>query len=421
MNKKAFLISIIFLSQFHLSAQDVTVESCQQKARANFPLVKQYGLIEQTARFNVNNANKGYLPQLSLSARGTYQSQVTELPIKIPGMNIPALSKDQYQAVLEANQLIWDGGAISAQKSVTIASYEVEKQKLEVDLFALKERVNQLFFGILMLNEQIKQNSILKDELTTNYNRVAAYKKNGVANQSDLDAIKVEQLNTQQREAELISNRKAYCQMLGILTGTSINDPIKLTKPDINLSILQSNKNQRPELSFFDAQYRLYESQKTQIKSGDLPKIGLFAQGGYGKPGLNMLTNAFSEFYIGGVRLTWNFGGLYTRTNNFKKIEINKRAVDLQKEIFIFNSEVKTKQELNEIEKLQTVIGNDDEIIQLRQNIKKSANVKLENGTITVSDLIREINAENQAKQMKSVHEIQLLMAIYQLKNETNN
>jgi outer membrane protein TolC len=421
MKKKVFLISLILLSHHYLSAQEITVESCQENARANFPLVKQYGLIEQTARFNLSNASKGYLPQLSLSARGTYQSQVTELPIKIPGMNIPALSKDQYQAVLEASQLIWDGGAISAQNKVTIASYELEKQKLEVDLFTLKERVNQLFFGILMLNEQIKQNGILKDELKTNYDRVVAYKKNGVANQSDLDAIKVEQLNAQQREAELRSNRKAYCQMLGVLTGRGINDPAGLTKPAITLSILQTSKNQRPELSFFDAQYKLYESQKAQIKTMDLPKIGLFVQGGYGKPGLNMLTNAFSEFYIGGVRLTWNFGGLYTRDNNFKKIEVNKRAVDLQKEIFVFNSDVKTKQEINEIEKLQTVIGNDDEIIQLRQNIKRSANVKLENGTITVSDLIREINAENQAKQMKSVHEIQLLMAIYQLKNETNN
>ena len=419
--KNILLIALIFINAIHLSSQSVTIESCQEKAKMNFPLVKQFGLIEQSARFTIDNANKGYLPQLSFSARGTYQSQVTELPFKIQGKDLPALSKDQYQAVLEANQLLWDGGAIAAQKKATITGYEVDKQKLEVELFSLKERINQLFFGILMLNEQIKQNGILKNELKTNYDRVAAYKKNGVANQSDLDAIKVEQLNAQQREAELRSSRKAFCQMLGILTGMSINDPGTVVKPEINLSILQTNNNLRPELAFFDAQNRLFESQKTQLKAGDMPKIGLFAQAGYGKPGLNMLTNAFSEFYMGGIRLSWNFGGLYTQKNNFKKIEINKKSIELQKEIFLFNSEVKTKQELNEIEKLQSVIGSDDEIIQLRQNIKKSASVKLENGTITVSDLIREINAENQAKQMKSVHEIQLLMAIYQLKNETNN
>ena len=419
--KNIFIISLIFLSPIHLTSQTITIESCQEKAKVNFPLIKQYGLIEQTARFNIDNINKGYLPQFSFSAKGTYQSEVTELPIKIPGMNLPGLSKDQYQAVIEANQLLWDGGAITAQKKVTITGYEVEKQKLEVDLFSLKERVNQLFFGVLMLNEQLKQNGLLKDELKTNYDRVAAYKKNGVANQSDLDAIKVEQLNAQQREAELRSSRKAFCQMLGILTGMIINDPASIVKPEINLSILETNNNLRPELAFFDAQNRLFESQKMQIKASDMPKLGLFAQGGYGRPGLNMLTNAFSDFYIGGIRLTWNFGGLYTQKNNFKKLEINKKSNELQKEIFLFNSEVKTKQEVNEIEKLQSVIGSDDEIIQLRQNIKKSATVKLDNGTITVSDLIREINAENQAKQMKSVHEIQLLMAIYQLKNESNN
>lgn len=421
MNTKVFLLFLSLILPNYFQAQAIDLESCQSKARINYPLIKQYGLIEQSARFNVENASKGYLPQLTLSARGSYQSQVTELPIKIPGMNIPGLSKDQYQAVLEANQLLWDGGAIAAQKRVTIAGYEVEQQKLEVDLFGLRERVNQLFFGILMLNEQIKQNQILKDELKTNFDRVAAYKKNGVANQSDLDAIKVEQLNAKQRESELRSSRKAYCQMLGILTGMGINDPELVVKPEINISIVQEKANLRPELTFFEAQTRLYESQKTQLKTGDRPKIGLFAQGGYGKPGLNMLTNAFSEFYMGGIRMSWNFGGLYTTQNNLKKIEINKRGVELQKEIFLFNSEVKSKQVENEIEKLQAVIGNDDEIIQLRQNIKKSALVKLENGTITVSDLIREINAENQAKQMKSVHEIQLLMAIYQLKNEKNN
>jgi outer membrane protein TolC len=181
--KNILLISIILLNANYLISQSINIESCQEKAKINFPLIKQYGLIEQTARFNIDNANKGYLPQLSFSARGTYQSQVTELPFKIAGKDLPSLSKDQYQAVLEANQLLWDGGSIAAQKKATISGYEAEKQKLEVDLFSLKERVNQLFFGILMFNEQIKQNGILKDELKTNYDRVAAYKKNGVANQ----------------------------------------------------------------------------------------------------------------------------------------------------------------------------------------------------------------------------------------------
>lgn len=401
--------------------QSITLDECQTKAKANYPLVKQYNLIEQTAQYNISNANKGYLPQLTLSAKATYQSQVTKLPITIPNVTIPGLSKDQYQAVVEANQVIWDGGAISAQKKITNANTEVEKQKLEVDLYTLNERVNQLYFGILLLNEQLRQNDILQNELQTNYNRVASYKQNGVANQSDLDALKVEQINAQQRETELQSTQKSYFIMLSALTGLTLETKTQLIKPEINLALLNTTVNHRPEIGLFDAQNKLFESQKELLNAGNRPKIGAFVQGGYGKPGLNMLTNAFSDFYIGGIRLSWNLSGFYTQKNNLNKIEISKKAMDVQKETFLFNSDLKTKQQQTEIEKLQSTLANDDEIIRLRGNIKKSATTKVDNGTLTITDLIREINAEDQAKQLKSLHEIQLIMNVYQLKNNINN
>lgn len=401
--------------------QSITLDECQTKAKANYPLVKQYNLIEQTAQYNISNANKGYLPQLTLSAKGTYQSQVTKLPITIPNVTIPGLSKDQYQAVVEANQVIWDGGAISAQKKITNANTEVEKQKLEVDLYALNERVNQMYFGILLLNEHLRQNDILQNELQTNYNRVASYKQNGVANQSDLDALKVEQINAQQRETELQSTQKSYFIMLSALTGLTLETKTQLIKPEINLALLNTTVNHRPEIGLFDAQNKLFESQKELLNAGNRPKIGAFVQGGYGKPGLNMLTNAFSDFYIGGIRLSWNLSGFYTQKNNLNKIEISKKAMDVQKETFLFNSDLKTKQQQTEIEKLQSTLANDDEIIRLRGNIKKSATTKVDNGTLTITDLIREINAEDQAKQLKSLHEIQLIMNVYQLKNNINN
>lgn len=409
-------VLFLFLS-ISVNAQQITVEACQEKARANYPLVKQYNLIEQTADYNLSNANKGYLPQLMLSAKGTLQSDAISITIAGNKMN---QDKDQYQAVLEASQVIWDGGVIKAQKQINSAGSEIEKQKLEVDLFALNERVNQLFFGILLLNEQVKQNDILQSELLVNYNRVEAYKQNGVANQSDLDAIKVEQINSIQRETELKSTNKSYCIMLSTLTGLTINEQTELSKPLINLSLLKDTVNHRPELGMFEAQNKLYDSQKSLLNAGNLPKIGLFAQAGVGKPGLNMLSNALSDFYIGGVRLSWNLSGYYTQRNNINKLEVNKKNVDIQKETFLFNTDLKTKQQQTEIEKLQTVITNDDEIIRLRENIKKSATAKVDNGTLTVSDLIREINAENQARQVKSLHEIQLIMSVYQLKNNIN-
>jgi len=407
-----------------MEAQGLSIETCQEKAKANYPMIKQYGLIEQTAQYNISNANKGYLPQLSLTARGTYQSAVTSIPAVLGqklGVSLPSLAKDQYQAVLEASQVIWDGGVISSQKKMTNAGTEVEKQKLEVDLYALKDRVNQLFFGILLLNEQLRQNDILKNDLLTNYNRLDAYKQNGIANQSDLDAIHVEQLNAGQREVDLKNTRNTYCIMLSALTHIAIVETSELIKPVVDTSITSDTINHRPELGLFEAQNKYYESQKSLLTSGNLPKLGAFVQGGYGQPGLNMFTIGFSPFYIGGLRLSWNISGLYSQKNSINKLEISKRTVDIQKETFLFNNRLVTTQEQNEIEKLRSTLTNDDEIIRLRQNIKKSTSAKLENGTATTSDLIRDINAENQALQLKSLHDIQLLMTTYQLKNNTNN
>ena len=429
--KKLILFSFMFLMvPLSMHAQSLSIETCQEKAKENYPLVKQYGLIEQTAQYNISNANKGYLPQLSLSAKATYQSAVTQIPSslgdvlsKLTGkpFSFPALPKDQYQAVIEASQVIWDGGVISTQKKITSLSSEVEKQKLEVDLYALKDRVNQLFFGILLLNEQLKQNDILKNDLLTNYNRLDAYKQNGIANQADLDAIKVEQLNADQRESDMISTKKSFIIMLSALTGIAINDQTELSKPLPDLSILKASSNLRPEIKLFEAQNNLYENQKSLINAGNLPKIGAFVQGGYGQPGLNMFTTGFSPFYIGGIRLSWNISGLYSQKNNVSKLELNKKSVDIQKETFLFNNNLVTQQQQTEIEKIQSTISNDDEIIRLRQNIKKATSAKMENGTASVSDLIRDINAENQAQQLKSLHEIQLLMNLYQLKNNINN
>lgn len=420
MRKQILLIIILVTCWLGSGAQNVTLENCQESAKNNYPLVKQYGLIEQTTQYNISNANKAYLPQVNISARATYQSEVTKLPIALPGVVIPELTKDQYQATLEVSQTIWDGGIVKAQKKSIQASTEAEKQKLEVDLYALKDRVNQLYFGTLLLNEQLIQNNILQDELALNYKRIEAYKMNGVANQTDLDAIKVEQINAQQREIEIKSTRKSFLEMLSALTGLAINENSILEKPIVPTLDFNA-ENKRPELLMLNAQSTFLESQRDMVVAGNLPKIGAFVQGGYGKPGLNMLTNEFSPFYIGGLRLSWNLSGFYTQKSNLNKIEISKKSVDVQKETFLFNNNLATKQQQNEIERLKTNINNDDEIITLRNNIKKSSEVKVANGTATVTDLLREINAENMAKQTKLLHEIQLLMSSYQFKNNTNN
>jgi outer membrane protein TolC len=426
--RKLFIHLFIACLPAGLFAQQLTLDECLSKAKANYPLVKQYGLIEETGNYNLSNANKSYLPQLTLSAKATYQSDVTSLPEslaqtleKMTGKTISSVSKDQYQAVVEANQLIWDGGVIASQKKLTKASTEIEKKKLDVDLYAINERVEQLYFGILLIDEQLKQNAILKTELQTNYKKVEAYKNNGIANQADLDAIMVEILNADQRDVELKIGRKSYLTVLGAFIGTKPAENTELQKPMADLSVLNNTANLRPELSLFDAQNKLFDTQVSLQNAGNMPRLGAFVQGGVGRPGLNMFVNQFSPFYIGGLRLSWNISNFYTQKNNLNKIEANRKASEVQRETFLFNTDLKTQQQKADVEKLQASIESDTKIIRLKTNIKSTTSSKLDNGTSSVTDLIRDLNSENMAIQLKSLHEVQLLMSIYQLKNNVNN
>ena len=427
---RRLLLNYVFLFvPFFVIGQTLTLDSCRQKAHANYPQLKQYELIEKTADYNLSNANKVYLPQLNFAVKATYQSEVTEIPASLgqaisqltgKPFSFPSLRQDQYQAVLEVNQQIWDGGLTAAQKKGIIASTEAEKLKLEVDLYALNERINNLYFGIMLINEQLQQNNILEDELSVNRSKIEALKQNGMAQQSDEDEIKVEQINAHQRETDLKTMRRSYIQMLSAFTGLEITENTKLEKPLLPETGIRTGNN-RPELFLFDAQKKLLDSQRDAVYAANLPKVGLFVQGGYGRPGLNMFTSEFSNFYIGGVRLSWNLSGFYTQKNNLNKINVSKRNVEVQKETFLFNNNLMTQQQQNDIEKLKLTLKNDDEIIELRNNIKKSAEAKVTNGTLTVTDLLREINAENMSRQSRALHEIQLYMAVYQLKNNLNN
>lgn len=414
------LVVLLAVLPLGVKSQTLTVEMCQEKARANYPLIQQYNLIEKAARYSISNTVKAYLPQFTLSARATYQSDVTTLPIVIPNMKIPELAKDQYQATLEMNQILWDGGMVKAQTKSVKASVESEMNKLNVDIYTLNERLNQLYFSIMLLNEQIVQNGILQAELAVNYERISAYKSNGVANQTDLDLIKVEQINSHQRDTELKSSLKSYREVLEGIIGMKITEQTVFEKPTIPQLDFNAEVK-RPELDYFNAQAKYYESQRSMIVAGNMPRFSLFLQGGYGRPGLNMLTNEFGPFYMGGVRLAWNLSGFYTQKANLDKIEVNKRQVEVQKETFLFNNKLNNKQYKNDIDKLEESIKNDDEIIRLRNNIKNASEVKVQNGTATVTDLVRDINAESLAKQAKSLHEIQLYITVYQYKNNSNN
>lgn len=420
--KRFYFIFVIFILASKLAAQEnVSIEQCYQWAKANYPLIKQYRLIEQSEQFNLSNAGKGYLPQFSLNAKATYQSDVTKLPIDIPisGLVIPTLNKDQYQVVAEVNQTVWDGGVIRSNKDVLKAKARTEIGQVETDLYTLNQRINDLFFGILLQNELLRQNVILQNDFRANIDRIKAMITNGVANQSDLESMTVELLNAHQKEIELQAARKGYIQVLSALTGQPIGETSTLVIPvvqnDLSLEI------HRPELDLFNQQIQLVKMQDKQISAGIMPRIGLFMQGGYGRPRLNMLSDDFDAFYIGGIRLSWNLGKLYTLKNDRRKLETDCKTIDVQRETFLFNTRMQLTQQHTEIEKINKLIQTDAKIVALRTSIKKSAEVKLINGVISVTDLIHEINAEDLSRQTEASHRIQRLMAIYNYKYTTNN
>ena len=425
----AFKYKLVFLfCLFGTTASgQLTIEQCYEKARDNYPLVSRYKLIEQSEGYNLQNASKGYLPQFSLSAKATYQTEVTAIPVSIPGIDVPTIRKDQYQVVAGLSQTIWDGGVISSQKKNIKAGANSEKMKYEVDMYALNARINDLFFGILLLNEQLRLNDVYMSELQRNHDRVASFVANGLANSADLDAIRVEQLTAKQNRTNMESMHKAFLQMLSVMTGVPADASTVFVIPDVDLKrkeevafTLNLNENNRPELSLYDAMKRQMEARQKSITAGNLPKINAFIQGGYAEPGLNMFQEGFSPYAIGGVQFLWNFGSLYTRKNDLNKIKTNINDIEIQRETFLFNTSLQATQQQFGIEKYLQIMEEDDRIIAMRENIRRSAEAKAENGTMSVIDMMREVNAEQNARQQKATHKVELLKALYELKTITN-
>lgn len=419
---KRMILSFALLLGATLTSAQLTLDACQRQAQANYPQVRQYGLIEKSREYDLSNAGKGYLPQFSLSGKATYQSDITKLPVEIPGIDVKTAPKDQYQVMLEVQQTIWDGGDIHARKRLTHAASDVEMGKQEVDMYALNDRINQLFFGILLLDEQLKQNQLLLDELARTHQQVSNYIANGIASQSDLDAVSVEQLNTKQRRIELETSRHAYLNMLSAFIGKGVSAEAILSKPVLEeeASSVESGMNNRPELRWFDAQGEQLRVQESTLNTRLMPRFGLFVQGAYGNPGLNMLRDEFNTYYIAGVRMSWNFGSLYTLKNDRRRIDNIRQQIETSRDVFLFNTRLQATQQDASVVSMRRQMKDDDEIIRLRENIRRAAEAKVENGTLTVTDMLREITNESMAKQTKALHEIQLLMNIQQLKYTLN-
>lgn len=413
-------IKYIFLLFIGLiNAQEtITLEKCYQWSRDNYPLIKKQELIKKSEQYTIENALKGWLPQINIVGQATYQNEVTELPIKLPNVSVDPLSKDQYKVYADVSQNIFDGGNIKNQKIIAKAQSEIQSQQIEVELDKLKERINQIYFGILLTDKQLSQLQLTKLDINEGIKKAEAQLKNGVIFRSNLDVLKAELVKNEQREIELKSVKKTYLQMLSFFVKRNLDENTNLQTPE---KLLITETNNRSELKLFDAQKMLIAAQKKLVNTKNTPKLGAFFQGGYGKPGFNMLKNEFDTFYMAGVRLNIPISGFYTKKNELQLLNNQSQDVEIQKENFLFNQNFTEIQQKSDLDKIQNLIDKDDELITLRKSIKNASLAQLENGVITTNDYLREVNAEEQAVLNKISHEIQYLLTQYNLKANLNN
>lgn len=412
--KKIFLF-LLFSITSTMAFSQVSIEFCQEKAKENYPTFRNTGILEKTAKYSINNANKNYFPQLNLSAKASYQSDVTAIDIVLPfaiEIDMPKMSKDQYQAVLELNQMIWDGGATQTKKKEIRAELQTQKASLEVELYTLRDRVASLYFGILSIKEQKSQALLMEKELERNFSQISAFMESGLANESDLDLIRVEQLNLSQRIEEIELMEKSYIRILSLFIGEDLKANTEFLEP----SLITSNLNdeiRRPELMAFESQVKLLDIKSKMLNVQSYPHLGFFAQGGYGKPALNMFKEDADFFAVVGLRMSWNIGSFYTKKDSKRIIESNKELINSNKGAFLLNTNLQKESQKTEIQRLEKLVLSDKEIIKLREKIKNSSEYKLENGTISTSDYIKDVNAYDMANQNMILHKTQLSMSIY--------
>ena len=422
MKKEIISFALIMMAT---AIQAQTLEECQLAAEKNYPMIKQYDLISQTTQLTVRNIQKGWLPQIAIAAQATYQSDVTSWPESMKGtfqqlgVNMKGLSKDQYKIGIDLQQTLYDGGTIISLRSIARQEEKVQKAQVETNLYQVRKRVNEMYFSLLLLNEQILLNNDVKALLLSSEKKLASMLKGGTIATSDFENIRAERLSVEQQNESLKSQQQMLQHLLSTFCGIKVSN---IQKPAPVETTISTNK--RPEILLFDNQLQLSSIKEKALNSQVRPKLGIFAQGFYGYPGLNMFEDMMNRKWslngMVGVKLSWNIGALYSLKNDKAKLRLQREMTENAREIFLFNNQLEEIQQNENIKRYHTMKQTDDEIIMLRTNIRKAAESKLSHGIIDINNLLREINNENAAKIQQTIHDIEMLKEMYNLKY-TNN
>ena len=422
--KRIALMLLAAASMITLHGQ--TLDECRRLAREHYPEIRQYDLIALTEQYDLSNAARAWIPQVTLSGQASWQSDTPTFPgalgeiLASRGLQMEGIRREQYRAAIDVSQTIWDGGHSRATKELAQAEAAEERLRTEVDLYALQSRVDDLYFGILLLDERLTQTTVQISLLESNLARMRSCVANGTATKSDADAIEAELLTVRQTLEQIEASRASYGRMLEIFIGQplaaeGLERPAEPALGDVPL---------RPELALFEAQAQRIDVRRKALNSALMPRFSAFAQGYYGYPGLDMFQSMRSSDgtlnALVGVRMSWNIGALYTRRNDLGKLRTARQQIDIQRDIFHFNTRLQTTREEGEIARLRKAVASDTRIVELRRAVRVAAESQLENGVIDTTDLLRKITDETTAALNRSTHEIELLQTLYQLKHTLN-
>lgn len=426
MLKRYLLLVLSLFAGVHLSAQ-ITLKECVTLAQDNFPLIRKYDLLNQTKEVNLSDINKSWLPQINVYGQGTIQNEVPSFPESLAGMisqsgsSISGLNEWQYKIGADINQSVWDGGASKSQREIEYAENTERQILLDVQLYAIRERVENLYFGILLIEEQAEQIRNLQTLLQGNLNKLRTMFENGTAMQSDVDMVDAQYLSTSQQLIQAESTAKSYRKILEMFTGKNLVGQI-LVKPDA--TVPQDMIPDRPELKHFEAQLQVNDARNTSITASTMPKIGLFAQTYFGYPGFNYFENMMNRDpsfnILAGLKISWNIGAFYTKKNNLRKLRLSSDNIAAERDVFLFNTNMQIRAQLDHIDEMKAIVKTNDRIVELRTNVRKAAESQLDNGVINATDLLIKLTDEKQARLNASYHEIQLLQSIYRLKYTLN-
>jgi outer membrane protein TolC len=392
----------------------LTLEQCYNLAERNYPLQAQNGIFPESSALKVKNLNKNYLPQINVNGSVSYQSDVTqvsiELPKGLPELAMPSLSKDWYKLTLDVNQSIYDGNVTRYQKQVEEYNLQADQKGVEVELYKLRERVNQFYFGILLIDQNERLMKSNAERIEAKIREVHSAIVNGAMLEMNLDLLKAELIRIEQSIREMRHDRTTYCRMLAELTATKISDDAILQIPDVTPAP-EMYENLRPENQLFAIQRARLDVMKNMVTTKWNPKLFAFGQAGYGRPGLNMLDDSFRPWYVIGAKVTWNPWNWNANKNEKQILSLQSEILRSQQETFDRNLRISAQKELGDIARIADLLAQDQEIINLRSKITRAASSQLDNGVITSSDYIARMNEETQAKLNLEVHKLQLVKA----------